>query len=606
MGAERQRDLNAGETLRDFAGAFVDELARSGVRHACVCPGSRSTPLALLLRRHPAIRLWTHLDERSAAFFALGIAKALREPVAVVSTSGTAAVNFAPAVVEAHYGRVPLLVLTADRPPELREVGANQTIDQVRLYGTHVKWSAETVLPESGEEALRYVRSLACRAAALARSDTPGPVHVNFPFREPLVPAPGTAPMGRDADGQMPYVSVRQAARRPDPADLADLVAELGAARRGLIVCGPRDDPGFPEAVARLGGQLGFPILADPLSQVRCGPHHGPLVIDSYDAFLRDEEAAGSLAPEVVLRFGATPTSKPLLLYLKRHARARQVLVDEAGWNDPALVASDVIHADPASFCRTLLTALPPAAREETHDPWTGSWQELNERARAALVAQLSADPGVSEPGVLAELAGLLPPGATMFAGNSMPVRDLDAFFPGGSRPVRFLANRGASGIDGVVSSALGASAVSPGPLVLVIGDLSFYHDMNGLLAARRFAQTGGRLPGLRATIVLLNNDGGGIFSLLPQADDPEHFEELFGTPHGLDFRYAAEMYGLAYHRVDCRDDFRTAVRESMASEGVTVLDVRTNRRANARLHGELWQSVAQAIRQPATRGRTS
>ncbi len=605
MGAERQRDLNAGETLRDFAGAFVDELARSGVRHACICPGSRSTPLALLLRRHRDIRVWTHLDERSAAFFALGMAKALREPVAVVSTSGTAAVNFAPAVVEAHYGRAPLLVLTADRPPELRDVGANQTIDQVRLYGTHVKWSAEAPLPESGEEALRCVRSLACRAAALARSDTPGPVHVNFPFREPLVPAPGTAPMGRDADGQTPYVTVRQAARRPDPADLADLAAELGAARRGLIVCGPRDDPGFPEAVARLGEQLGFPILADPLSQVRCGPHHGPLVIDAYDAFLRDEEAAGALAPEVVLRFGATPTSKPLLLYLKRHARARQLLVDEAGWNDPALVASDVIHADPASFCRTLLATLPPAAGEETNEPWARRWQELNERARAALAARLSADPGISEPGVLAELAGLLPPGATLFAGNSMPVRDLDAFFPGGSRPVRFLANRGASGIDGVVSSALGASAASPGPLVLVIGDLSFYHDMNGLLAARRFAQTGGRLPGLRATIVLLNNDGGGIFSLLPQADDPEHFEELFGTPHGLDFRYAAEMYGLVYHRVDCWDDFRAGVRESMASEGITVIEVRTDRQANARLHRELWQAAAQAIRQPATPGRT-
>lgn len=605
MGAERQRDLNAGETLRDFAGAFVDELARSGVRHACVCPGSRSAPLALLLRRHPNLRVWTHLDERTAAFFALGMAKALREPVAIVSTSGTAAVNFAPAVVEAHYGRVPLLVLTADRPPELREVGANQTIDQVRLYGTHVKWSVEAALPESGEEAMRYVRSLACRAAALARSDTPGPVHVNFPFREPLVPAPGTAPVGRDADSQTPYFGVRQAARRPDPADLADLAAELGAARRGLIVCGPRDDPGFPEAVARLGQQLGFPILADPLSQVRCGPHHGPLVIDAYDAFLRDEEAAWALAPEVVLRFGAAPTSKPLLLYLKQHSRARQVLVDEAGWNDPALVASDVIHADPTSFCRALLAALPPAAREEARGPWAWRWQELNERAGAALASSLSADPGVSEPGVLAELAGLLPPGATLFAGNSMPVRDLDAFFPGGSRPVRFLANRGASGIDGVISTALGAAAVSSEPMVLVIGDLSFYHDMNGLLAARRFAQTGGRLPGLRVTIVLLNNDGGGIFSLLPQADDPEHFEELFGTPHGLDFRHAAEMYGLAYRNVERRVDFRAAVQGAMASEGVTVIEVRTDRRANALLHRELWQAAAQAIRQPAPPGRT-
>ena len=604
MGPERQRDLNAGETLRDFVGAFVDEMSRSGVRNACLCPGSRSAPLALLLRRHPDIKVWTHLDERSAAFFALGMAKALREPVAVVSTSGTAAVNFAPAVVEARYGRVPLIVLTADRPPELRDVGANQTIDQVRMYGTHVKWSVDATLPESGEDAMRYVRSLACRAAALACSGTPGPVHVNFPFREPLVPAPGTTPMGRDADGQAPYVTVRQAARRPDPEDLADLAAELGG-RRGLIVCGPQDDPAMPEAVMLLARELGYPVLADALSQVRCGPQYDPLVIDAYDAFLRDEAAAESLAPDVVLRFGAAPTSKTLLLYLKRHARARQVLVDEAGWNDPALVASEIIHADPASFCRALLTALPSAAREEKHGLWARRWQELNGRARTTLLSGLLADPGVSEPGVLAELAGLLPPGATLFAGNSMPVRDLDAFFPGGSGPVRFLANRGASGIDGVISTALGAAAVSSEPMVLVIGDLSFYHDMNGLLAARRFAQAGGSLFGLRVTIVLLNNDGGGIFSLLPQAEDTGHFEELFGTPHGLDFRHAAEMYGLAYHRADCWDDFRSAVRESMASDGVTIVEVRTGRRANARLHRELWQAVAETTRQPATPVRT-
>ncbi len=615
MGAERQRDLNPGEILRDFVGAFVDELARGGVRHACICPGSRSAPLALLLRRHPAIRLWTHLDERSAAFFALGIAKALAVPVAIVSTSGTAAINFAPAVAEAYYGRVPLLVLTADRPPELREVGANQTIDQIRLYGSHVKWSVDAALPESGEEAVRYVRSLACRAVAIARSDPPGPAHVNFPLREPLQPATGTAPMGREGNGQPPYIGVRQAARRPDPADLADLAPQLRNAPRGLIVCGPRDDPDdLPEAVMLLARELGYPVLADPLSQVRCGPHHDHLVIDAYDAVLRDEEAAGELAPVVVLRFGAAPTSKPLLHYLKQHARARQVLVDETGWNDPELVVSDIIHSDPSSFCRSLLAALPPAKGRQTNDEWASRWREVNEQARSALEARLSVDPGVSEPGVLAELAGLLPPGATLFAGNSMPVRDLDAFFPGGSRPFRFLANRGVSGIDGVVSTALGVAAVSSGPIVLVIGDLSFYHDLNGLLAARRFAQMGGRpgtgtgvgLPGLRATIVLLNNDGGGIFSLLPQAEDAEHFEELFGTPHGLDFRHAAEMYGLGYRLVELREEFRTAMQESIASDGVTVLEIRTDRQANAQLHRELWQAVQQAVRQPARSGRSS
>ena len=599
MGTERQADIAAGQALHLFVGAFVDELARSGVSNACICPGSRSTPLALPLRKHPAVRVWTHLDERSAAFFALGMAKALREPVAVVSTSGTAAVNFAPAVVEAYYARVPLLVLTADRPPELRDAGANQTIDQLRLYGPHVKWFVEMALPEVSEEAIRYARTVACRAVATARSDAAGPVHINLPFREPLIPVGHGWPPGRDVDGPTPYVTVAQAPRRPEPTGLADLAAELRDAHRGLIVCGPQDDPRFADAVMRLAEELGFPLLADPLSQVRCGPYHSPLVIDSYDAFLRDEETARALAPEVVLRFGATPVSKPLMLYLQRHAHSRQILVDGGdGWSDPILVASEMLYTDPCSLCQALLAALrSPARRSAPGAPsdWACRWEQTARRARAALARRLGVEPGLSEPAVFAELADLLPAGTTLFAGNSMPVRDLDTFFPGDERPIRFMANRGTSGIDGVVSAALGASAVSPGPLVLVIGDLSFYHDMNGLLAARRHS--------LQATIVLLHNDGGGIFSFLPQADDPEHFEELFGMPHGLDFRPAAEMYGLSYHRVDCWEEFRAAVQQSLASPGVTLVELRTDRRANARLHRELWDEVSRAIRRPDPEG---
>ncbi|MBI4571084.1 MAG: 2-succinyl-5-enolpyruvyl-6-hydroxy-3-cyclohexene-1-carboxylic-acid synthase [Chloroflexi bacterium] len=595
MGDQRQRRLTAGGVLHAFVGAFVDELARSGVVHACVCPGSRSTPLALLLRKHPGVKVWMHLDERSAAFFALGMAKAQRQPVAVLSTSGTAAVNFAPAVVEAYHARVPLLVLTADRPPELRDVGANQTIDQVRLYGSHVKWSVEVPLPEASKEAIRYARVLACRAAATARDGQPGPVHLNFPFREPLVPTGEEGEPAGAREKRLPYVSISEAPRRPAPAELAPLAAELRSRPRGVIVCGPQDDPAFPTAAVRLGEALGYPVLADPLSQVRCGPHHRRLVIDSYDAFLRDAELAEELAPDVVLRFGATPTSKALLQYLERHARSRQILVDGGdGWSDPDLVASDLLRADARSLCEALLAALPSPARSDGvtgRSGWVERWVRTGQGTRAALQERL-AEPGLSEPRVFSELAELLPDGATLFAGNSMPVRDLDAFFPGGGRRVRFLANRGASGIDGVVSAALGVSAVSEEPLVLVLGDLSFYHDMNGLLAAKRHD--------LSATIVLLNNDGGGIFSFLPQADELEHFEELFGTPHGLDVRHVAELYGLDYRMIDGWATFRSAVRESTASRGVTLLEVRTDRRANVALHRDLWAAVSEALRTPA------
>ena len=598
MGDQRPGELTAGEVLHRFVSAFVEELARSGIAHVCICPGSRSTPLALLLRGHPAIRVWTHLDERSAAFFALGMAKALRQPVAVLSTSGTAAVNFAPAVVEAYYARVPLIALTADRPPELRGVGANQTIDQVGLYGSHAKWSVDMPLPEASTEALRYARTVASRAAASAQADPAGPVQINFPFREPLIPiAPGPLTNGNGASAPAgegtPSMSVAQPAQQPDRTEVAALARDLATAERGLIVCGPQDDQGFPQAVARLAEELGYPLLADPLSQVRCGPHHNSLVIDSYDAFLRDEETSAALTPDVVLRFGAMPVSRALPLYLQRHTGCRQIVIDGGGRrNDASLTASETLHADPRSFCDALLEALPAPASSrngQSSSEWAGRWQRTAQQAGDALRRGLADKPGLSEPGVFAQLAERLPDGATLFAGNSMPVRDLDTSFPGGTRQVRFLANRGASGIDGVVSTALGASAAGAGPLVLVIGDLSFYHDMNGLLAARRHD--------LNATIVLVNNDGGGIFSFLPQANEAEHFEELFGTPHGLDFRPAAEMYGLAYRHVESWEEFRSAIDESIGSPGVGLVEVRTERRANVRLHQELWDAVSEAVR---------
>jgi 2-succinyl-5-enolpyruvyl-6-hydroxy-3-cyclohexene-1-carboxylate synthase len=594
MGAERQVGLTADDLLHRFVGDFVDELARAGVSHACLCPGSRSTPLALLLRKHPSIKLWTHLDERSAAFFVLGMAKALQEPVAVVSTSGTAAVNFAPAVVEAYYARTPLLVLTADRPPELRHVGALQTIDQVRLYGPHVKWFVEMPPPDASEDTLRYARTIACRAAATARAAAPGPVHINFPFREPLIPLGRQAPAtGRVA----PAVAIVSSPRRSDPAELADLAAELHAVKRGLVICGPQEDPLFPSAVTRLAEELDWPLLADPLSQVRCGAHHGVHIVDSYDAFLRAESMTRSLAPEAVLRFGATPVSKSLLLYLQRHAACRQILIAEGdSWHDPALIAGEARDAHPRLFCEALLLALRMTPRRSYGHSWRAQWITAGRQTRATLQAQLRQHAEFSEPRVFAELAELIPSGATLFVGNSMPVRDLDTFFPGNKQALRFLANRGVSGIDGVVSTALGVSAVSSTPVFITIGDLSFYHDLNGLLAAK--------LHQLRATIVLLHNDGGGIFSFLPQAQDPEHFEELFGTPHGLDFRPAADMYGLNYRRPANWDEFRVAVRQSLDCPGVTLIEVRTERRANAALHRRLWDVVSRAVGTSLDKGR--
>ena len=587
-----------------YIGAFIDELVRAGVRHLVLCPGSRSTPLAISADRHPGMHVWTLIDERSAGFFALGLARGLREPAALLSTSGTAAANFLPAVVEARYGRVPLVVLTADRPHELREAGALQTIDQIRLYGTHAKWFADLALPEATDLLLRYVRTVAGQAAAIARDEPAGPVHLNFPLREPLVPlhAPEELPpmdcraaeAWEGRDGGRPYAASGRSRRVPSADLVSRLARDLSRAARGVIVCGPCDDPVLPAAVARLAAALRVPVLADPLSNVRCGPHDRSRVIDGYDLILRVGSLARTLAPDAIVRFGGAPASKLLMRYLQAHPGARQIVIDGGdGWSDPTRMASEFVHADPAVFCDAVVdvlsTGTAAGAGAAGDASWSALWAGLSVRAHEALGQRLAAVDEPFEGKVFSELAVLLPEGATLYVGNSMPVRDLDSFFPGSGKAIRILGNRGASGIDGVISSALGVAATGSSPLVLVLGDLSFYHDMNGLLAAK--------LYGLRATIIVLNNDGGGIFSFLPQAAYPEHFEALFGTPHGLDFSRAAALYGAAFDRAATWDEFRDQVRRALAAGGLTIIEVRTARDRNVVLHQEMWSGVEAALR---------
>ena len=568
-----------------YIGAFVDELARSGVRNVCLAPGSRSTPLALMLAQHPDIKLWLLLDERSTAFFALGMAKASRRPVAILCSSGTATANFFPAVVEARVGRVPLIVLTADRPPELRDVGAPQTIDQIRLYGAYPKWSVEVAVPETSPDLLRYARTLAGRAAATALAEPAGPVHLNFPFREPLVPMPPDDWAGFTIEraGHEPYVAASSAPRVLDDPALAGLAAELSQARRGIIICGPQFDAALAEPVARLASALGMPLLADPLSLVRCGPHAHDAIIDSYDAFLRDVRVCQQLQPDVVLRFGAMPTSKPVLLFVQRFPGARHIVIG-AGWEDPTLLAAQMIDADPVRTCEALLEQTVPATSRD----WLERWRAVDDVSRTAITAEMATFAEPFEGRVFADLAEILPSDTILWASSSMPVRDLDTFFPASERAIRFLSNRGANGIDGVISSALGASTVSNGPTVLAIGDIAFYHDMNGLLAAK--------LHELNATIVLLNNDGGGIFSFLPQAAQPEHFEALFGTPHGLDFRQAAMLYDARYRLADDTVTLRDAVALALFEPGLKIIELRTTRERNVELHARIWRAVSAVL----------
>lgn len=588
-------------------GAFVDELQRGGLGHVVICPGSRSTPLALVFAAQAEMRCWMHIDERSAAFFALGLAKRLNAPVALLCTSGTAAANFLPAIVEASLTHVPLLVLTADRPPELRACGAPQSIDQNRLYGTHVKWFVETALPEATNESLRYIRTIAGRALVQTRALPAGPVHVNMPLREPLTPAPIPeqpllSPVQRDSSAWQgrpefqPYTQVDEAVYRLiSDATVARLAHQIAEMPRGLLIVGPQTNAALVEPLLHLARQTGYPILADPLSQLRGGVGEQDLVLSSYDAFLRHERFCTLYAPELILRFGAMPTSKPVLLYIKRHAaQCMQIVVDaHDGWEEPTQLAAQVMHADPVALCQQLNAALAQRMPADTQRvAWTRTWQQADETTRQALSTAIAGFPEFFEGRVFSELAEMLPTGALLYVGNSMPVRDMDTFFWHRERPLLCLGNRGANGIDGVISSALGASAAggSAEPAVLVIGDLSFFHDLNGLLAAK--------LHGLDLVIVLINNNGGGIFSFLPQAAYPEHFEQLFGTPTDLDFRPVVTMYGGAFQRVATWSDFRQALQAGLTEGGLHVLEVSTERTSNVTMHRQLWQVVERALDQ--------
>jgi 2-succinyl-5-enolpyruvyl-6-hydroxy-3-cyclohexene-1-carboxylate synthase len=559
--------------------AFCDELARCGLEHACTSPGSRNTPILLSLTREPRIRCWSHIDERCAGFFALGAAKASGRPVVVTCTSGTAAANYLPAVIEAWHARVPLIVLTADRPPELRDNGAGQAIDQVKLYGDAVKWFCEVGVDTATPGTLRWIRQLACRAYDTAGGGRAGPVHLNFPLREPLVldaPLPEDAVPGR-ANGR-PWVQ-----RAPAPiTGRSESSPPAPVPARGVIVAGRIErHPALGQAAACAARRLGWPLLADPLS----GARHGETAIATYDLLLRDPAFAARVAPDLVIRVGDLPTSKPLRTWLASLPGIEQVSLDPDGaWQDPAAVVSDIDPGDPVAA----LDRLAPERDSAPDGAWLAAWADADAAAAAALQAGLADDGTLSEPLTARLLGEHLAPEATLVVASSMPIRDAELYLPAGpgSHPPRVLSNRGANGIDGTVSTAFGIAAATPGGrVVLLIGDVALAHDIGGLIAARQL--------GLDLTIVLLNNDGGGIFHFLPVSGETDAFEQHVATPHGLDFAQAAALYGLHHSRAQTPADLT----EALTRPGAGIVEVRTDRSGNLALHRRLADAALDAVR---------
>jgi 2-succinyl-5-enolpyruvyl-6-hydroxy-3-cyclohexene-1-carboxylate synthase len=561
-----------------FARTLVDEWVRAGVAHAALAPGSRSTPVALALAREDRMRVHVLLDERSAAFFGLGAAKATGQPAVVLCTSGTASANFHPAVLEAHHSRVPLLVCTADRPPELRDTGAGQTVDQQRLYGDAVRWFVDAGVPEDTPDAGRYWRSLAARAVVAALGPPAGPVHLNLPFREPLVPtgtllveAPGRA-------GGRPWATVTPPHRAADDATLARLTTAVQGAPRGLVVAGW--GPGAtPTTVTRFATAAGWPVLADVVSGLRAGAQ----AVSTYEALLRSPGFGFEHRPELILRLGATPTSKMLAGWLD--AGVAQVHVDpDLTWHDPARAVCERIAVEPEA----LLTAVADRLDGDRRSSWLHEWLGAEATARAALDDVLDSWDMPFEGRVARDVVAALPDGATLVIASSMPVRDVEAF----ARPrtgVRFLANRGVNGIDGFNAAVLGVAAANVhAPTVALVGDLCFLHDSNALLGVGR--------RGLNATFVVVDNDGGGIFSFLPQSELPEHFEELFGTPHGIDLVALAELHHIPVERIEKASDLVPALDAAVAAGGVRIIVVPSDRADNVSRHRDAWSAVARSL----------
>jgi 2-succinyl-5-enolpyruvyl-6-hydroxy-3-cyclohexene-1-carboxylate synthase len=622
-----------------WARSFVDELVRAGVREVVLAPGSRSTPLVMACAADERITMRVHLDERSASFFALGIGKASGRPAAMITTSGTAVANAFPAVVEASQAGVPLLVLTADRPHRLRGADANQAIDQVGIYGAYVRAFFELAPPTTDARAIGHLRALAARAVAASvgpSSGGAGPVHVNFPFDKPLDPVEtldgvletdAVAVSGRPSGESFTQITLgRTVLSDVQLAEVADVVARDS----GVLVVGPSEDADrVGLAALRYAASTGLPVLADPLSGARYGPSHGALVVAGYDLFLRDPAVRARFEPGVIMRVGASPTSAALQRWLFEHDHVPQIVLDGGGrWKDHGVTATHYLNADPVDTLNRLTAlrgtasreVLPPdAPRRGTPTEWSVAWLVADRAVRDITEPYDTTTPSdITEPSditgpsdiagpsdidrphegdVVAAAIRTIPDGGSLFVSNSMPIRDLDAFAHPSDARVHVFANRGASGIDGVVSTAFGVASQSQGSTLCVIGDVAFFHDQNGLLWSRE--------ADAPVVFVVIDNDGGGIFRLLPIAEYDPHFTRFFTTPHGIHPRHASEAHGIHFVDLDLTGPnsagiarIESAIRDALASGRTTVIRVGTDREVGHDRRAAAHEAVARSVRE--------
>jgi 2-succinyl-5-enolpyruvyl-6-hydroxy-3-cyclohexene-1-carboxylate synthase len=569
---------------RLWAYLIVEELVRCGVDFFCVAPGSRSTPLVAALAASERARSLIHFDERGTAFAALGHARATGRPAAWITTSGTAVANGLPAVVEASTDGVPMILLTADRPPELRQTGANQTIDQPDIFGDYVRWRFDLPAPDPAIDPAMVLTTVDQAAYRAARTPQ-GPVHLNLMFREPFLSEgedtlPAPSPWKERDEPYTRYTATKPAV---DERETHALWQALRPVERGLVVAGRLASRRQGEAVIRLSDSLGWPLLPDIGSQVRLGADSKNLAAH-YDALLASDSFSRAHVPEAVIYVGGRALSKRLEQFLGRSRPDPYVVVRENPFRlDPAHRVTHSIEADVVDFCAAL--GLASAEDLPARDiAWTAGWREASEEVGRRMDEVLSGEP--SEPFVARSVSRNVPHDHGLVVASSMPVRDLDTYAAAGAPPLPVAANRGASGIDGTVATAVGFARGLERPVTLLIGDLALLHDLNSLAMLRD----------VRVVVVVLNNDGGGIFSFLPVASQRQFFEPYFGTPQGVDFGPAAGMFGLHYECPESAEGFVESYRKACARTSSTLIEVRTDREENVALHRRILQEVAARV----------
>ena len=572
--------MNEREVLSNYVYKIVASLVASGVEQVVVSPGSRSTPLAYALASTKELVVHRQVDERAAGFYALGLAKSTAKPVVLLCTSGTAAANYYPAIVEAKYARVPLIVLTADRPHELREVGAPQTINQVRLYGENVKWSAEFPIPDEAPQTLPFIERHTARAVTIATTAPFGPVHLNIPFREPLV---------IDFKEKLPRTSFVKSFTNdlaPSKQAISELTAMIEQTKNGIIVVGELPLGTDTEALWNFVREVKWPVMIESLSNLRTEVPEDCQVfaITTYDALMKNERFKRNVRPQTVIRFGAQPVSKFIMQFIAQSNPLYYIVVDEDPmFRDSTHAATHFIHALPGEWLGEI-----ELGHVATELAYIEFWKTADLLATDVIAkyGETANDEGAYVQLMLENLLA----GSDIFVSSSMPIRDIDTFLPVMNRDVQVFANRGANGIDGVTSTALGFSnGRAMRKTYLLIGDLAFLHDANAFIASR--------YQDCDLTVVVLNNDGGGIFSYLPQAKVEAHYEELFGTPTALTFEQVASMYDMEYVKVTSKEQFLSTITANK-EQPLQLIEVFTNREENVNEHRALWARINEVIEQ--------